>query len=86
MAGFLAQAGLGRQVWPFVATHSALELPARLVHLAVVAHLGRTHVGGGGQFGAGEALRLHNLTAVYDSEQWASKVVDWLEARRIRNA
>ena len=33
------------------------------------------------QPGTGEALRLHNLTAVYDSEQWASKVVDWLEAR-----
>ena len=33
------------------------------------------------QPGTGEALRLHNLTAVHDSEQWASKVVDWLEAR-----
>lgn len=34
------------------------------------------------QPGTGEALRLHNLTAVYESEQWASKVVDWLETRR----
>ena len=33
------------------------------------------------QPGTGEALRLHNLTAVYESEQWASKVVDWLETR-----
>jgi dipeptidyl aminopeptidase/acylaminoacyl peptidase len=33
------------------------------------------------QPGTGEALRLHGLTAVYDSERWASKVVDWLEQR-----
>ena len=31
------------------------------------------------QPGAGEALRLHGLHAVYDSERWASPVVDWLE-------
>ncbi|WNG37404.1 prolyl oligopeptidase family serine peptidase [Archangium violaceum] len=33
------------------------------------------------QPGSGEALRLHDLKAVYDSERWASKVVDWLETR-----
>jgi dienelactone hydrolase len=33
------------------------------------------------QPGSGEALRLHGMTAVYDSERWASKVVDWLEQR-----
>ena len=33
------------------------------------------------QPGSGEALRLHGLTAVYNSEIWASKVVDWLEMR-----
>jgi len=33
------------------------------------------------QPGTGEALRLHGLTARYDSEAWASKVVDWLEER-----
>jgi dienelactone hydrolase len=33
------------------------------------------------QPGTGEALRLHGLTAVYNSEIWASKVVDWLEQR-----
>lgn len=33
------------------------------------------------QPGTGEALRLHNLTARYDSEHWASRVVDWLEIR-----
>jgi len=33
------------------------------------------------QPGTGEALRLHNLTARYDSEHWASRVVDWLESR-----
>lgn len=33
------------------------------------------------QPGTGEALRLHGLTAVYDSERWAGKVVDWLETR-----
>lgn len=33
------------------------------------------------QPGTGEALRLQNLTARYDSEHWASPVVDWLEAR-----
>lgn len=33
------------------------------------------------QPGTGEALRLHNMHAVYDSERWASKVVDWLETR-----
>jgi dienelactone hydrolase len=33
------------------------------------------------QPGTGEALRLHGMTAVYDSERWASKVVDWLEQR-----
>lgn len=31
------------------------------------------------QPGTGEALRLHGLTAVYDTEQWASVLVDWLE-------
>jgi dienelactone hydrolase len=33
------------------------------------------------QPGTGEALRLHGLTARPDSEHWASRVVDWLEAR-----
>lgn len=33
------------------------------------------------QPGTGEALRLHGLTAVYNSEVWASVVVDYLEAR-----
>ena len=33
------------------------------------------------QPGTGEALRLHDLTARYDSEHWASRVVDWLETR-----
>lgn len=33
------------------------------------------------QPGTGEALRLQNLTARYDSEHWASRVVDWLETR-----
>ncbi len=33
------------------------------------------------QPGSGEALRLHDLTARYDSEHWASLVVDWLETR-----
>lgn len=31
------------------------------------------------QPGTGEALRLQNFTARYDSEHWASPVVDWLE-------
>ena len=33
------------------------------------------------QPGTGEALRLHGMTAVYNAEVWASKVVDWLQAR-----
>ncbi len=33
------------------------------------------------QPGTGEALRLHGMSAVYNSEVWASKVVDWLETR-----
>jgi dipeptidyl aminopeptidase/acylaminoacyl peptidase len=33
------------------------------------------------QPGTGEALRLHNLIARFDSEHWASRVVDWLETR-----
>ncbi len=33
------------------------------------------------QPGTGEALRLQGMTARYDSEQWASAVVDWLETR-----
>ncbi len=33
------------------------------------------------QPGTGEALRLHGMTAVYNTEIWASKVVDWLETR-----
>lgn len=33
------------------------------------------------QPGTGEALRLQGLTARYDSEHWASPVVDWLETR-----
>jgi dienelactone hydrolase len=33
------------------------------------------------QPGTGEALRLHNMPARFDSEHWASRVVDWLETR-----
>ncbi len=33
------------------------------------------------QPGTGEALRLQNLNARYDSEHWASVIVDWLEQR-----
>jgi dienelactone hydrolase len=33
------------------------------------------------QPGTGEALRLHGMHAVPESETWASKVVDWLETR-----
>ena len=33
------------------------------------------------QPGSGEALRLQGLTARYDTEHWASRVVDWLETR-----
>jgi dienelactone hydrolase len=33
------------------------------------------------QPGTGEALRLQGLTARFDTEHWASKVVDWLETR-----
>lgn len=33
------------------------------------------------QPGTGEALRLHGMKAVYNSEIWASKIVDWLETR-----
>ena len=33
------------------------------------------------QPGTGEALRLQGLHAVYNSEIWASRVVDWLETR-----
>lgn len=33
------------------------------------------------QPGTGEALRLHGMTARFDSEHWASRVVDWLEAQ-----
>jgi dienelactone hydrolase len=38
------------------------------------------------QPGTGEALRLHGLTARYDSEHWASRVVDWLETHDDVNA
>ena len=31
------------------------------------------------QPGTGEALRLHGMQARYDSEHWASRIVDWLE-------
>jgi dienelactone hydrolase len=33
------------------------------------------------QPGTGEALRLYNLTAIIETEQWASVVVDYLETR-----
>ncbi|KRB93529.1 alpha/beta hydrolase family protein [Noviherbaspirillum sp. Root189] len=33
------------------------------------------------QPGTGEALRLHGMHAVYNTEIWASKIVDWLETR-----
>ena len=33
------------------------------------------------QPGTGEALRLHGMPAVHDSERWASPVVDWLQQR-----
>jgi pimeloyl-ACP methyl ester carboxylesterase len=33
------------------------------------------------QPGSGEALRAHGLTAVHDSERWASPVVDFLQTR-----
>ena len=34
------------------------------------------------QPGVGEALRLHGLTAVIDSERWAGGVIDYLETRK----
>jgi pimeloyl-ACP methyl ester carboxylesterase len=34
------------------------------------------------QPGSGEALRVHDLVATFDSERWASKVLDYLETRR----
>jgi pimeloyl-ACP methyl ester carboxylesterase len=34
------------------------------------------------QPGTGEALRLHDLKAVYNTEVWASKIVDYLETRQ----
>jgi dienelactone hydrolase len=33
------------------------------------------------QPGTGEALRLHDMKAVYNTEVWASKIVDYLETR-----
>jgi dienelactone hydrolase len=33
------------------------------------------------QPGTGEALRLQGFTARFDSEHWASRIVDWLETR-----
>ncbi|WP_085316733.1 alpha/beta hydrolase family protein [Derxia lacustris] len=33
------------------------------------------------QPGTGDALRLRGLTARFDSEHWASRIVDWLETR-----
>jgi dienelactone hydrolase len=33
------------------------------------------------QPGTGEALRLHGMTARYDTEHWASRIVDWLQTR-----
>jgi dienelactone hydrolase len=33
------------------------------------------------QPGSGEALRLHDMKARYDSEHWAGPIVDWLEQR-----
>ncbi|HEU4460050.1 MAG TPA: prolyl oligopeptidase family serine peptidase [Methylibium sp.] len=33
------------------------------------------------QPGTGDALRLRGLTARFDSEHWASRIVDWLERR-----
>ena len=40
VAGHLAHAGLGPQFWPFVATHSALELPALVLAGAAGLNLG----------------------------------------------
>jgi uncharacterized membrane protein SpoIIM required for sporulation len=40
VAGFLTHVGLGRQFWPFVATHSALELPALVLAGGAGLHLG----------------------------------------------
>jgi dienelactone hydrolase len=34
------------------------------------------------QPGTGEALRLHGMTARFDAEHWASRVVDWLQAHQ----
>jgi uncharacterized membrane protein SpoIIM required for sporulation len=39
-AGYLTQAGLGAQFWPFVCTHSAFELPALVLAGAAGLHLG----------------------------------------------
>jgi uncharacterized membrane protein SpoIIM required for sporulation len=40
LAGHLAQAGLGAQFWPFVATHSALELPSLVLAGGAGLHVG----------------------------------------------
>jgi dipeptidyl aminopeptidase/acylaminoacyl peptidase len=77
-----AQGGEGRQ--PLLLQVNGLDSTKEMKYLVgLPAWLARRGVASliVDQPGTGEALRLHNLPARYDSEHWASRVIDWLETR-----
>jgi pimeloyl-ACP methyl ester carboxylesterase len=82
--GLFSRATWGEAPWPTMVFCNGLDSSKEMLYWTrLYAELARRgiatlHID---QPGTGEALRAHGLVAVYDTERWASKVVDYLETR-----
>jgi dienelactone hydrolase len=82
IAGYLTLAGDAKGPWPTVIYVNGLDSTKEMLAWSGLPEaLARRGVStlSIDQPGTGEALRLHGLHAVHDTERWASVVVDWLE-------
>ncbi len=82
--GFLVNAGKDKEPAPLVVFINGLDSSKEMLYWS---GLGRELLRRGvstlhiDQPGSGEALRAHGLIATFDTERWASRVVDYLETR-----
>ena len=83
--GFVVWANSPGKPAPLVVYVNGLDSSKEMLYWSGLAHelarrgVSTLHID---QPGTGEALRVHNLIATYDSERWASKVFDYVETRK----
>jgi len=85
LAGIFIKAEAGDRPAPVLVQINGLDSFKELIYwVGVPSELARRGVSSllVDQPGSGEALRLNKLTARYDSEIWASAIVDYLETRK----